>query len=94
MSGEDSLSADEKNMSGECDKCGEHCLECRCNNKCKKCGAFLNLGCTVHNVPSNCKERITFPYMSIGESMHMECYIQHVIDVYLEFKMKNESVTK
>lgn len=38
-------------MSGECKKCGEHCLECRCNEKedpvikilrnmsCKRCGA-------------------------------------------------------
>ena len=57
------------------------------DKKCKVCGDCLKLGCTVNNIPENCEERITFPYMEIGESMHMECYIQHIIDCYLEKKM-------
>lgn len=26
---------EDKNMSGECDKCGEHALECRCYERCQ-----------------------------------------------------------
>lgn len=25
-------------MSGECSECGEHCLDCRCNEICGRCG--------------------------------------------------------
>lgn len=54
--------------------------------KCPKCGVLLNVRVVFHNVPRNCEEHITYPYMEIGQSMHMECYIEHVIDTYLEQK--------
>ncbi len=29
-------------MSGECNKCGEHCLDCICNNqKCQNCRSIM-----------------------------------------------------
>jgi len=58
------------------------------NENCPKCGIPLNMGFTVHNVPKNCEKYITFPYMKIGESMHMECYIQHVMDKVMEKDIK------
>lgn len=57
---------------------------------CPRCDMPLDQGVTFKNAKENYKERITFPYMKIGESMHMECYIHHVIDSYL--KEKDERV--
>jgi hypothetical protein len=51
---------------------------------CPKCGIKLNVRVVIHNKPENCKEHLTFPYMEIGQSMHLECYIEHVIDIYLK----------
>lgn len=51
---------------------------------CPKCGIFLNTGMVLHNIPENCKKHITYPFMKIGESMHFECYLQHVIDCYIK----------
>jgi len=53
---------------------------------CPRCGIPLNVRVVFHNVPKNCEEFITYPFMEIGQSMHMECYIHHVIDKYLEKK--------
>lgn len=60
----------------------------RPKDKCPKCNILLNERTVLHNVPENCKKIITYPFMKIGESMHLECYIQHVIDSYLEKKIK------
>lgn len=57
--------------------------------KCPKCGIPLNVRIVLHNIPENCKEYITYPYMKIGESMHMDCYIHHVMDMY--FKKNDKS---
>ena len=54
------------------------------DENCPRCGTPLNVRVVVHNVPENCKEYITFPYMEIGQSMHFECYMHHVMDVYLK----------
>lgn len=54
------------------------------NENCPKCGIPLNIRMVLHNHPENCKENVTFQYMEIGESMHFECYIRHVMDVYLK----------
>lgn len=54
------------------------------DENCPRCGIPLNVRMVLHNVPQNCKEHITYPYMKIGESMHMECYIHHVMDIYWE----------
>jgi len=56
----------------------------KADEKCPKCGHFLNIRTVFHNVPENCKEYITFPYMEIGQSMHMECYIEHVMETHLK----------
>ena len=53
------------------------------DRNCPKCGLSLSRGMSLHNIPENCEERISYPYMKIGESMHFECYIQKVIDEYL-----------
>ena len=53
------------------------------DEKCPRCGINLNVRMVLHNVPVNCKEHITYPYMEIGESMHFECYLEKVVDVYL-----------
>ncbi len=66
----------------------------RPNDLCPICGVPLNVRVVFHNTPENCRERVTFPYMGIGESMHMECYIQHVIDTYIQSKLDDKSVTK
>lgn len=55
----------------------------RPHEKCPGCGVLLNLGVVFINVPENCDIRLTYPYMKIGEAMHMECYIQHVIDTHI-----------
>ena len=34
-------------MSGECEKCTEHTLECICAYKCEKCGLVLNCICSL-----------------------------------------------
>lgn len=62
---------------------------CNETENCQKCGIPLNVGMVFQNVPENCKEYITFSFMEIGQSMHMECYIQHVIDTYIEKKMES-----
>ena len=54
---------------------------------CLNCGMKLNLGVVFHNVPANCTERVTYPYMEIDQSMHLECYLEHVIDTILKKKM-------
>ena len=46
---------------------------------CKGCGLSLSKGLVYKNTPDNCKERITFPHMEIGESIHMECYLNKII---------------
>lgn len=56
------------------------------DEKCPKCGIPLNAGVVFHNVPKNCEEYITYPYMEIGQSMHMECYIHLVIETCLNHK--------
>ena len=61
--------------------------ESKAGELCSICGIPLNKGCVVHNVPENCKEHITFPYMRIGDRLHIECYIQHVIEVILMEKV-------
>ena len=62
-------------------------IEAREPDECKGCGISVKKGCTLHNTPSNCVEHISFPYMEIGESMHMECYIEHVIETILKKKI-------
>ena len=47
---------------------------------CRGCGIPLNRRLVLCNTPENCKECITYPYMEIGEGMHMECYIARVIE--------------
>lgn len=47
---------------------------------CPRCGGLLSLGMVLINVPRNCTERITYPYMEIGQSMHFECYVGLVIE--------------
>ena len=54
---------------------------------CPICGIPLNVRTVLHNMPENCEEYITYSFMEIGQSMHMECYIQHVIDTYLKKKL-------
>jgi hypothetical protein len=56
---------------------------------CRRCGQPLNIGTVLHNRIENCKDRITFPYMDIGESMHLECYIEHVIDTHLKKRLED-----
>ena len=57
---------------------------------CPRCGMKLNLGMVFHNTPANCKERKTYIYMEIGQSMHAECYIEQVIDLYWKQKKEQE----
>lgn len=67
------------------------------DEKCPRCGIPLNIRVVFHNTLKNCETHITYPYMKVGESMHMECYIEHVIDSYLELKMsrlQNDTVPK
>ena len=56
---------------------------------CPKCGVRLNERTAVHNIPSNCINKLTFPYMKLGESMHLECYIEQVIGAILQEKLKD-----
>lgn len=60
------------------------------DKNCPKCGDRLNLGLVLHNSPKNCEERKTYTYMEIGQKMHAECYIEHVIDTYLMNKMRKD----
>ncbi len=58
------------------------------NEKCPKCDVPLDLGMAVHNNLEDCRRCITFPYMKIGESMHLECYIERVIDEHFKHKIE------
>jgi hypothetical protein len=64
------------------------------NQDCVRCGEKLSYGITFHNIPANCEKRKTYTYMEIGRGMHAECYIEHVIDIYLSKRLENESITK
>ena len=55
---------------------------------CIRCNKNLRHGVAVNNIPENCKEQLTFPYMEIGEGMHLECYIQHVIEKCVKDKLE------
>ncbi len=52
------------------------------HENCQRCGVPLNVGMVL----LNSKEPIIFPYMKMGEGMHIECYINHVMDIYWEKK--------
>ncbi len=56
---------------------------------CPGCNLPLNVRMVLHNVPENCKECITFPYMKIGESMHFECYLEKSIKEILKKGLKD-----
>jgi hypothetical protein len=56
------------------------------NKICKRCNITLENAVIVQNLPENCKEYISWKYMEIGEGMHFDCYIETVIDKYLEKK--------
>ncbi len=57
------------------------------NLHCQKCKTSLSEGCAVRNIPERCLNFRTFPYLKIGETMHLECYIEHVIDSYFNTKI-------
>ena len=59
------------------------------DNNCPSCGFPLDVGVTLHNYKKNYMDRLTFPYMEIGQSMHLECYLQFVIDTIIEKKMRD-----
>lgn len=52
-------------MSGECDKCDEHCLDCRCNNMEKYDNEW-----NVEEVPSDGKEFVSKVTIN-GEAYYM-----------------------
>ncbi len=56
--------------------------------KCSKCNGTLDRSMSFHNTEKNCENGLTFTYMKIGESMHAECYIEHVINTYLEIRLR------
>jgi hypothetical protein len=58
----------------------------RASKKCPQCDIPLNVGAVF----INCNERITFRFMEKGQSMHMECYIQHVMDIYWD-QLQNDT---
>ncbi len=49
---------------------------------CPRCGETLKEGIVFHNKDEIDKRGFT--HMKKGESMHGECYIEHVIDTYLK----------
>lgn len=55
--------------------------------KCSRCEYPVNFGIVLHNMPENCKERITFTYMKVGESMHAQCYIEHMVETIMKDKV-------
>jgi len=55
---------------------------------CSKCNDLLNRSMSFHNTEKNCENGLTFTYMKIGEAMHAECYIEHVIDTYLKKRVE------
>jgi hypothetical protein len=56
---------------------------------CSKCNGPLNRAMSFHNTEENCENGLTFTYMKIGDAMHAECYIEHVIDTYIKIKLEN-----
>jgi hypothetical protein len=59
---------------------------------CARCKTTLADGWALKNEDIE-KEgaRKRFPYMLYGEGMHMECYIERVIDCYTEKKKQRKS---
>lgn len=57
---------------------------------CPRCKLSLSDGVALYNESERCKEtmRIIFPYMEIGERMHLECYFEHVIETYVQMVKK------
>jgi hypothetical protein len=46
-------------MSGECDKCGEHCLDCKCNSKKlvhHPCPDYIKQFFSTVEIPKYCPE--------------------------------------
>lgn len=55
---------------------------------CIRCSKTLSRGVALSNNPENSKEQLTFPYMESGEGMHLECYVQHVIEKCVKDKLE------
>lgn len=51
-------------------------------NLCSKCGISATKGVVLKNTPDN----KLFRYMEDNQKMHIECYLKHVIDIYMEEK--------
>lgn len=55
------------------------------NAKCSKCGRDLVVGIILFN-----KSRVEpFPYMGHDEVMHLECYVEHIVEKCLKEKGEN-----
>ena len=63
------------------------------NKKCIRCGRARSHGVSFRNQPAN-EEQVSFPktftYMEEGEQMHMECYIEHVVETHIKKMMKEK----
>jgi len=55
--------------------------------KCAKCHLILGQRCCLNNLAA-----LTFLYMKMNESMHIECYIEHVNDIIKEKIISSEGV--
>jgi len=55
---------------------------------CSRCNKSLKKGVTLRNLPQNCEDELSFPYMQLGESMHLECYVSYVIEKLVKEKLE------
>lgn len=55
--------------------------------KCGGCGRTLCCGIRLHRLKDEL-ENVNFPYLKLGESMHLECYINRVIEEKLNEKLQ------
>lgn len=91
-------------MSGECDKCHEHPLDCRCNECLKSFDIFT--GTRIEKFPDciyckrTCKgtvylsqvDEAGYKFINFGESIHFSCYI--TMSVEKEIKEQLEKILK
>lgn len=95
--------AKKKDMSGECEKCGEHCLDCVCDDQSLTTCSDFPLGLAASIIKRNLQEtQLTLAFQSLEEVGMVDEFQKfisgnvnlHVFDAMREFaKLHPENIT-